>query len=244
MPEDDPRPIWDHIGELRSRILAALAVTGVFSVAALVFTQEIFVLLSWPLEVAHQRTGVELHRIAISPVEIYIVAFKASIGVGLSVAFPVILYEAFRFIHPGLRGGERRAVYPFFALGAVLFYAGAALGYRYGMPWMFSMLLTTQRDFGIEAYWTIDSLFSTEVWMLAACGLAFEIPLVMSVLGRLGVLTPDFFRGKGRATLFLSAVFAAWITPTGDPFTMLATTALILGFLGIGWLCLWVSAKK
>lgn len=236
--------IWAHLDELRGRLIVCVAVLGVAAAVGLVECQEIVAWLRGPLEAAQAATAVPLKLVATSPIEVFAVAFKASILVGLGAAVPVILFEVFRFVDPALRTSERRAVYPVLAAGSLFFYAGVAAAYVWLMPWLFRMLLLSQQGFGVEAYWTLSEVFSTEVGMLFAAGILCEVPVAMAVLGRLGVLTPSFFRGKVRIVVFLSAVLAAWITPTGDPFTMGVTAGILLGFVGIGWMSLWLFAKK
>ncbi len=243
MSEDSPRPIGEHLEELRSRLIVCLGAVGAASLFSFVWAREIVAWLSQPVEEAVRCAGMTLTLAATSPVEVFWVAFKAAILVGLGAAFPVILYEVFRFAHAGLRPGERRLLYPFLGVGAALFYAGAGLAYRFLMPWMFGIFLASQREFGVTPLWTIENTLTVEVLMLLACGLLSEIPLAMAVLGKLGILTPAFFRGKWRIVIFLSAALSAWITPTGDPFTMLAVTVLLLAFVGVGWLSLWIFAK-
>lgn len=244
MADDEPRPLSEHLDELRSRLIVCLAAAGVATVAALVWAERLIRWLSWPLEEASRATGLAAPLVATSPVEVFVVAFKAAMLAGIGAAFPVILYEVFRFIDPALRGGERKAIYPVAGLGGLLFYAGVWTGYRFFMPWLFGALLKSQRDFGVQSLWTMERYFSTEIAMLFLCGLMLEIPLAMAVLGRLGVLSPEFFKGKVRIVIFVSAVLSAWITPTADPFTMIVVGALIVGFVGLGWLGLWMFAKR
>lgn len=236
--------IWAHIDELRGRLVVCLAVLGVGTAVGLAESQAVLAWLRRPLDAAQAATGVPLKIIATSPIEVFTVAFKASLLVGLGAAVPVILYEVFRFIDPALRAIERRAVYPVFAVSSVLFYAGVAAAYAWLMPWTFRVLLLSQKEYGIDAYWTLSDVFSTEVGMLFATGILCEVPVAMAALGKMGILSPSFLRGKIRIILFLSALFSAWITPTGDPFTMGITLAILLGFVAIGWLSLWIFAKK
>ncbi len=244
MADDAPRPLWEHLDELRARLIVCLAAAGCAGLAALVWAEPLVRWLAWPLEEAGRLQGIATRLVATSPVEVFVVAFKASMLAGVGAAFPVILYEAFRFVDPALRGSERKAIYPVVGFGAALFYGGVWAGYRWLMPWMFGALLSSQRGFGIEPLWTMEKYFSTEIAMLFLCGLMLEIPLVMAVLGRLGVLSPDFFRGKVRIVIFAAAVLSAWVTPTADPFTMIVVGALIIGFVGLGWIGLWMFAKR
>lgn len=242
-PADEPRPLWDHIAELRARLIVSAAAVGVAGAAALAASEPLVGWLRWPLAEAQARTGIPAELIATSPIEIFVVAFKVAILVGLGAAFPVVLYEAFRFVDPGLRGVERRVLYPFFGAGVLLFYAGVWLAYRFLMPGVFAILLRSQTQFGVAPYWTVEKYFSTEVGLLFACGLLFEVPVVMAALGRLGILSPEAFRGKWRVVIFASAALAAWITPTGDPVTMLVVAGLLVGFLAVGWLVLRFTAR-
>ncbi len=204
--------ILQHIEELRHRLIRVII--------ALLVGVVIGTFLSYPaLETLVAPLG-ESVPIAISPVEAPTVFFKVAIVIGIVIAMPVIVYQLFLFVSPGLESGEKRYV----VIGAPV----AALSFATGVVFAARVLLPAALPFlqgflsGIvEQRYSIDQYISFVSNMLIWAGLVFETPLVMYFLAKLGVVTPEGFAKARRLVIVGAAAGAAIITPTTDPVNML-----------------------
>ena len=204
--------ILQHIDELRHRLIRV--------VIALLVGVVIGTTLSYPaLETLVSPLG-ESVPIAISPIEAPTVFFKVAIVIGIVIAMPVIVYQLFLFVSPGLKPEEKRYV----VIGAPV----AALSFATGVVFAARVLLPAALPFlqgflsGIvEQRYSIDQYISFVSNMLIWAGLVFETPLVMYFLAKLGVVTPEGFAKARRIVVIGAAAGAAIITPTTDPVNML-----------------------
>ena len=218
--------ILEHLTELRNRLLKATVALAVGVVLGTFFAPRVLKLLVAPLG--------ELTPIAIAPTESVGVYFKVSIVVGLVVAMPVIVYQLFRFVAPGLEPHERR----YMLIGA----PAAAISFGAGVTFAALVLVPAAMPFlrgflsGIvEQRYSINRYISFVSTILLWAGLVFETPLVMFFLAKLGVATPQGFGKARRVVVIAAAAGAAVITPTTDPVNMLLIMGpfLILYELGI-----------
>lgn len=145
---------------------------------------------------------------------------SASLWLGLTVAFPVVIRMLWGFVSPGLYERERSGARSAFVFGMVLFYLGVLLGYFVVFPLALRFLSTYQLSPGISVNLTLDSYMDTFYMILLAMGIVFEIPMLCRMLGKIGVLTRAFFRKYRRYAIVISAIVAAMITPTSDAFTL------------------------
>lgn len=216
MNEEARMSILDHLTELRDRLMKAVIALAVGVVAGAFVAPRLLRLLVAPLG--------EQVPIAIAPTEAPAVFFKVSLVIGLVLAMPVIVYQIFRFVAPGLRPKERRYVF----IGAPV----AALSFAAGVVFASLVLIPAAMPFlrgflaGIvEQRYSINNYISFVSTVLLWAGLVFETPLVMFFLAKLGVATPEAFAKARRVVVIAAAAGAAVITPTTDPVNML----LIMG---------------
>jgi sec-independent protein translocase protein TatC len=211
--------LLEHLEELRRRIIViALAVLAA-SVAGFVLAEPIIVLLRAPLP----AQGAEL--IQFSVTEAFGVQMQLALTTGFALAMPVILYEIWAFVAPGLTRSERRLIWPLLGAAIVLFAAGLALGYLL-IPVAINFLLgfslpDVQPLLGLSEYVGFITTF------LLAFGLALEFPVVMYLLARLGILSYAFLSRRRRYAILVIALFAVVITP-GDIVIGSATLAIIM----------------
>jgi sec-independent protein translocase protein TatC len=211
--------LLEHLEELRRRIIViALAVLAA-SVAGFVLAEPIIVLLRAPLP----AQGAEL--IQFSVTEAFGVQMQLALTTGFALAMPVILYEIWAFVAPGLTRSERRLIWPLLGAAVVLFAAGLALGYLL-IPVAINFLLgfslpDVQPLLGLSEYVGFITTF------LLAFGLALEFPVVMYLLARLGILSYAFLSRRRRYAILVIALFAVVITP-GDIVIGSATLAIIM----------------
>ncbi|MGD2143657.1 MAG: twin-arginine translocase subunit TatC [Anaerolineae bacterium] len=226
MSEQARMPILEHLSELRGRLMKAIIALAIGVVAGTFLTPHVLRVLIAPL-------GDQVP-IAIAPTETPAVFFKVSIVTGLVVAMPVIVYQLFRFVAPGLERHERR----YMLLGAPI----AAISFATGVVFAALVVIPAAMPFlrgflpGIvEQRYSINRYVSFVSTILLWAGLVFETPLVMYFLAKLGVATPEGFAKARRVVIIGAAAGAAVITPTTDPINMLLIMGpfLLLYELGI-----------
>lgn len=226
MTDQDRMPILEHLDELRQRLLRAVIALAIGVVAGTFITPRVLKLLVAPL-------GDQVP-IAISPTEAPAVFFKVSIVIGFVLAMPIIVYQFFRFVAPGLEPHEKRYIFIGTPIAALSFAIGVVFAARVLIPAALPFLRGFLSDI-VEQRYSINRYISFVSSVLLWAGLVFETPLLMYFLAKLGVVTPKGFAGARRVVIVAAAVGAAVITPTTDPVNMLLIMApfLLLYELGI-----------
>ncbi|MGD8997384.1 MAG: twin-arginine translocase subunit TatC [Anaerolineae bacterium] len=216
MSDRSAMSILEHLLELRSRLLKAIIALAVGVVAGTFLTPRVLKFLVAPL-------GDQVP-IAIAPTETPAVYFKVSIVIGLVIGMPVIVYQLFRFVAPGLEPREKRYMLIGAPIAAISFAAGVAFATLVLIPAAMPFLRGFLADI-VEQRYSINRYISFVSTVLLWAGLVFETPLVMFFLAKLGVATPRGFAKARRIVVIGAAAGAAVITPTTDPINML----LIMG---------------
>jgi len=207
----------EHLAELRTRLIVALAVTlALFVLICTFFGGYLLRVLEAPIT----RSFSDFRLRTLSPFEIFFAVMKISLIAAVVLASPLVLYEAWRFVSPGLKDREIRYVRPVLAAGAGLFIAGAALCYFVVLPAIYEFFIQMNKTYDTEVMWSVSSVISTELMLLFAFGIAFELPLVIVFLTQIGIITPQFLSRYRRHAILVILIFAAVITPTPDWFTM------------------------
>jgi sec-independent protein translocase protein TatC len=235
--------IWEHLGELRVRLIRSAIALGVTTIVAWCFRVPILGWLEHPYEVAWRNHGLagapEL--INITPGGQFAGYLELAMTAGAVAAAPVIFYQLWAFISPGLYSKEKRLVVPFVLFSTTLFLSGVAFGYYLAFPltlnYFFSLLgpissggaVLTQRT-TFEAY--LD--FSTRI--LVACGGVFELPLFIAFLAIAGIVTPQQLVKFGRWAVLASFVVGAAISPGPDVSSQIVMSMplVLLYFLSVG----------
>ena len=137
------------------------------------------------------------------------------------VSFPLLCWEIWKFVAPGLYENEKKTVKKAFRLGAILFYLGVAVGYFIVMPVLLYFFNGYQVSSSVENTFALTSYISIFTSMVFLMGLLFEFPSVLAVLSHFGLVTREHMRKFRRHALVIILILAAVLTPTGDPFTML-----------------------
>jgi sec-independent protein translocase protein TatC len=173
-----------------------------------------------------------------SPMEPFTALFKICIAAGILFASPVILYQAWAFVLPALKANEKRFVLPLFTLLTLFFLFGTLFSFFVAAPLLLEMSANLWRSSDIalkpENLWTFDEYIGFLMQLVLAFGVAFELPLVMGFVSRVGWIKPDAFRRNRRYAVLILIVVAAVLTP-GDivPMAMMAGPLLLLYELGI-----------
>ena len=226
--------IVEHLDELRTRLIVSVIALAVGTVIGWLLFQPVFRALLAPFcafikahpEVA-PSTGC---RIAVFGVaEAFLVKVKLSAFVGLALALPVILYQLWRFVTPGLTGRERRFAVPFVVSSVALFALGAWLA-MLTLPRGLAFLLGFAGTGQVVAVLSMSKYLSFVTLLILAFGLSFEFPLLLIFLTGVGVLTSGQLRNWRRYALVIIAVAAAFMTPSQDWFTMIAMMLPLIVF--------------
>ncbi len=221
----------EHLDELRSRLLRAAAALAVALLFCWSFSGPILRFLLVPIRREFFAGG---EVIFIRPTEPFLVYMRASALAAVFLASPYVLYQLWAFVSPGLYRNERRLGLAFIVTGTAFFLSGGAFGYVVALPVTARWLLALGEDF--RAQLTLDSTFRFASLVILGMGLVFELPVVILVLSRLGIVTPAFLMRHFRLAVLLIAVAAAILTPTGDILTMTVFGApmILLYLLGVG----------
>ncbi len=204
--------LLSHLLELRDRLLRALVATLVIALPCLYFANDIFTWLSAPLR-SKLPEGATL--IATSVVAPFMTPFKLALLAAIFFAMPVILYQVWAFVAPGLYRHERRFALPLFVSSVILFYSGAAFAYFVVFPVIFQFFVMTTPE-GVEMMTDITQYLDFAVLLFFAFGLAFEIPVATVLLVRTGLVTREKL-AKNRGYVLLGIfIIAAFLTPP-DP---------------------------
>jgi sec-independent protein translocase protein TatC len=231
----------EHLDELRSRLIHVVLALLVGFVVCWGFRDPIFHFLTQPLRVSHP----DIKFIFTSPSEALILKMKMSFFVGIFVVAPYILYQVWAFVSPGLYRHEKVYAVPFIVAGSLFFMGGAAFGHYYLFPMTFRFLVA----FGgadMQFLPKVGEYYSFYSWFLLGLGIVFQLPVVIFVLARIGLVTPGFLLRKFKYAVLISFVVSAIITPTPDVVTqsLLALPMLGLYLLGVGVAALFGKARR
>jgi sec-independent protein translocase protein TatC len=210
-----------HLEELRRRLIISAAAVAVGSVAGFVLYRPVLDFLQEPYQeaVASLPDTITEKLIVTTPTEPFLAFLKIGLFVGLLLALPVILYQLWRFITPGLTARERRLGIPFVLASLVLFAGGTVFAFAI-VPRGLAFLFSFGGD-NLVPLLTIDRYLSFLFFLVLAFGLSFELPLLLLFLTGVGVISSAQLRSWRRFALIGTVVFAAVATPTQDPYTML-----------------------
>lgn len=223
--------LLDHLDELRRRIVYSLAALIVAFLVCWAWVGEIYAFLERPIR-PHLPEGTRLSYLGpTDPLMLYI---KVALLAGLFLAAPILLYQAWRFVSPGLYRRERRWAIPFIVLGSLFFLGGGAFAYYVAFPFAIEFLLGIGGDF--QPVITIERYFRFLMTVILGLGLMFELPIVIFILSAAGLVSPRFLIRKFRWAVLLIFIVSALITPTPDVFNLLifALPTIALYLLGVG----------
>jgi sec-independent protein translocase protein TatC len=244
MPDDAKMPFLAHLEELRKRLIVSFCAIGIAFPLAFYFRTTLLELLQWPLTTdvvmgrrfpfiafAHKPPIAKLT--ALGPAETLWTHFKVAFIAGLFVALPVVLYQIWKFVSPGLYPKERHFALPFVVLSTICFFLGAAFCFLIVLPLALQFLLTF--DPTIQQMPRFSEYVDFTLKFLLAFGVIFELPLAMTIAARLGVVTPQFLARNRKYAILVNFIIAAILTPTPDVFnqSLMALPMCLLYEVGI-----------
>lgn len=200
---DDKLPFTDHLDELRHRLIISVIGIGVGFAISYAFSQQILLLLQRPMPT---------RLIFIAPTEAFFVNLKVALYAGLFLSIPLILFQVWKFVAPGLYEHERRYSYPFLIISTVLFLVGAAFAYLVILPVALHFLIAQGGELW-QPNITLSNYLAFCMRLLLAAGLIFEFPVLMYFLTKVGVVTPEFLVKNRKYAVLVAFVLSAILTP-------------------------------
>ena len=229
---------FDHLEELRRRLLHSLIAVGVSFAICYYFQDQLYGVFSNLIF----KAGGTLNAASItSPFTILLkVAFLAS----LFLSAPFILAQVWLFISPGLYKRERRYALPFIFFASALFATGGLFGYFIALPFGLKFLLELGKAHNMTVFLTVDDAFDLVFYLELGLGIIFEIPALIFLLSRLGLVSGPFLLRNSKYALLICFVVAAVITPTGDIPNMMIIGLPMIGLYMLGIVIAYVFGKK
>jgi len=231
--EDVKLPLTAHLEELRSRLIKSLIALGVAFVASY---QVVEPLMRWLIAPLKQFDTKKVQIIGTGLAEAFFTKLKVAFVAGIFLASPVILYQLWKFVAPGLYEHEKRYVKPFVFFGTFFFVSGAYFCYRLVFPTAFGFFIDEYESVSIEPLLKISEYLSFASRMLLAFGVVFELPVFTFFLARAGIVNHKMMIGAWRYSVVGIFIVAAVLTPGPDVASqmLMATPLLVLYAASIG----------
>lgn len=223
--------LWDHLDELRRRLLRSLVFVALAAVAGFWLARPAVDFLITPF-----REQIEGTLALLAPTDGFVIEVKIAILLGLLLASPFVAYQLYGFIGPGLKREEKRWLWPVVVIATFLFWGGVVFAWVI-FPAALKFLASFAQG-GIQNFWSLKTYINLLIFLLLSFGLIFQLPLVIGLLIATGIVKSEVFRKNRRVAIVAIFILAALITPTTDMLTMM----LMVGPLIILYeLSIWVG---
>lgn len=237
------KPFLDHLEDLRWMLIKMIAALAAAMFLSFVFARQLLAVIVWPLARVTDDPSPFLRTLEVTGG--FTLAMKLSLYAGIVIACPFLLYFLAQFILPALTRQERGLLTPAFTAGTLLFLGGASLAYFAVIPAGLRFFIEYNKYLGIRSEWTIDNYVSFVSHMTLAFGVCFELPLVVLILAKLGIVTHAFLRQKRPYVIVLIFIVAALITPTTDMVNQcLLAIPMCLLYEACIWIAWWMERRK
>lgn len=233
--QQEEMSVWDHVGELRTRLLKGMGAMLVTTVVSLFFLGNTF------LELLARPIGGLQKLVAIEVTESVGVYMRVGLLAGFILSLPILVYQILAFVVPGLYDNEKRWVFLAIPIATLLFLLGAGFSYFVMLPAAIPFLLGFLPVNALPRVSTyVDFVTNLIFWI----GVAFEAPLVVYMLAKFNVVTPRMLLKQWRFAIVIIAVLAAVITPTVDPVNMGLLMAPLFGIYLLSIVFAWLARPK
>jgi len=250
--EKSSAPLIEHLIELRTRLIWSIAGFFIAFLVCFFFAKQLFNLLVIPFKWATQWAGMQQGKVELiytAPQEFFFTQIKLAMFGGLVIAFPVIATQIYKFIAPGLYRNERAAFLPFLIASPLLFLTGAALVYFFFTPMVMWFFLAMQQTGGegevqISLLPKVSEYLSLIMTLIFSFGLVFQLPVVTTLMARVGLLSAQGLREKRKWAIVIAFVVAAVLTPP-DPVSQIGLALPTILLYEISIICAgWVEKKR
>ncbi len=252
---DDKRmSLFEHLAELRQRLRNAFIAFVLAMIVAFVFNKRLYEILTRPVRVAIKHANQEVRFVILAPSEAFWVYFKLSVFVGLLIAAPLIFWELWKFVAPGLYKKEKKLALLVVGSTAFCFLGGALFGYMVLMePAIYFLVSLTETvpadavagipDLEIDQMMSMEKVAGFATMMMLGCGVAFELPVVVSVMGAMGIVSAKSLWNFNKYSLVLSALLGGILTPGGDVVSQLLLAGPIFALYNVSILVVLLIEK-
>lgn len=246
--ESSRAPLLEHLNELRARLIKCLLALAAATIVCFFFAEDIYDLLVRPFaSVAEEVRGSQLEFIFTAPMEYFFAQLKLAVFAGLFLAFPIIAWQLYAFVAPGLYKSERGAFWPYLVIAPLLFALGAAFVYFLMLPMLARFTVSMEH---VEAAGTtirmmprVGDYLSLVMALMLAFGLSFQLPLILTLLGRIGIVSSSML-AKGRKYAIVGILaFGAVFTPP-DPMSQILLAGPVYLLYEISIFCVKLIEKR
>jgi sec-independent protein translocase protein TatC len=240
---DTPKPFLDHIEDLRRMIVRMAMAIGICMFFAFIFRAQLAAFVQGPLLAVDPTRMDNLQSLGVA--DSMTISLKLAFYAGLVVSFPVLLYFLAEFVLPALTARERRVVVLASAVGFVLFLVGTVFAFFIVLPAALEFFFKDAQMMQWRPTWTVREYYSFTTQFTLAFGLAFELPVVVLALVKVGLLEHDQMRSTRPYAIVVIFLLAAVITPTTDIFTLLLMGGpMVLLYEACIWIARWMERRE